>query len=101
MIQEEWQYCGITPLKFDHDWLTGIILSFEKKKYVILCVYMPCMNNSPEQEGYILQLRNLTAHASQYMYLETGMLISVMNTIYLGNTSNSFVMIQGSAYQAN
>ena len=38
----------ITPIKFDLDWLAGIMFEQDGRKYAIICVYMPyeCSDNA-------------------------------------------------------
>ena len=38
----------ITPIKFDLDWLTGIMFEQDGRKYAIICVYMPYECNANE-----------------------------------------------------
>ena len=96
----------ITPLKNDHDWLTGITLSFEKKKYVLLCVYMPCLNNSPKQEETFLENLGLLHSAIEELDCTCVSIFGdwnadISNDQHLFGKHVSFVMIQGSPYQVN
>ena len=46
----------ITPLQFDNlNWIIGIVVNCENKSYVILCVYMLCLNNTLEHDNQYLE----------------------------------------------
>ena len=45
----------VSPLKFEHDWITGIEIKYDNKKHVLLCVYMPCLNGSDDHDNLYLQ----------------------------------------------
>ena len=53
----------IKPIKFDNiDWVTGIEICFDNKSFILLCVYMPCMNNSNDREDeYVEKLSILVS----------------------------------------
>ena len=40
----------IEPLKFEYDWIVGISINVDMKKYIILCVYLPCLSNEHEEQ---------------------------------------------------
>ena len=43
-------------MKFDNvDWVTGINICSDNKSLTLLCVYMPCMNNSSAREEEYLE----------------------------------------------
>ena len=54
----------ITPIKFDVDWLTGIIFNQDGKKYAVLSVYMPYESKANEDK-YIEKLGVLHAILSE------------------------------------
>lgn len=75
----------ISELKFDLDWVVGIQVEFENRKFVILNVYMP--HQSPEnEEEYLCKLGQLTSIIDE---LETTSisLIGDFNANILSSTS--------------